>query len=189
MVHANSHPPKHVAGDLCLLFDQCFADEFSTRLLAGGEEPVYLPADQAHSCHRIIFRQDYFASALHEIAHWCVAGNERRRMVDYGYWYAPDGRDLQQQKAFEQVEVNPQALEWVLCQAAAYPFRPSADNLELAAGPSKEFCSALVQRAQYLCCAGLNPRAERMANALRRHYHGSNFYNPALYQLKYLYTQ
>src|SRR3546814_2809228 len=45
------------------------------------------------------------------VAHWCLAGAARRRQDDYGYWYAADGRDLEQQHLFEQVEVKPQALE------------------------------------------------------------------------------
>ncbi len=43
-------------------------------------------------------RTDFFASALHEISHWCVAGKARREQVDFGYWYCPDGRDAMTQK-------------------------------------------------------------------------------------------
>ena len=69
--------------------------------------PIYLPADAAHPRHRIIFARGFYASALHEpeIAHWCIAGEQRRLLelitTDYGYWYEPDGRDAITQAAFE----------------------------------------------------------------------------------------
>ena len=53
----------------------------------------------------------------------------RRKQVDYGYWYEPDGRDHVQQQAFEQVEVKPQALEWLMALACGVPFEVSCDNL------------------------------------------------------------
>ena len=71
-----------------------------------------------------------FASALHEISHWCVAGKARREQVDFGYWYCPDGRDAMTQSQFEDVEVKPQAFEWLFCVAAGFPFNVSCDNLE-----------------------------------------------------------
>ncbi len=53
----------------------------------------------------------FYASALHEIAHWCIAGENRCQQVDYGYWYEPNGRSEERQFEFEKVEVKPQALE------------------------------------------------------------------------------
>ena len=41
-----------------------------------------------------------------------------------------DGRDAQTQSQFEDVEVKPQALDWLFCVAAGYPFNVSCDNLE-----------------------------------------------------------
>ncbi|MEA7548766.1 elongation factor P hydroxylase, partial [Salmonella enterica subsp. enterica serovar Anatum] len=43
----------------------------------------------------------------YEISHWCIAGKARRELVDFGYWYCPDGRDAQTQSQFEDVEVKP----------------------------------------------------------------------------------
>ena len=80
------------AATLIELFDREFLATENTRLEGGGEEPVYLPADARCANHRIVFRHDYAASALHEVAHWCIAGSARRKLHDYGYWYAPDGR-------------------------------------------------------------------------------------------------
>lgn len=120
----------HNYQDLMVIFDQCFYDEFNTRLIKGDDEPVYLPADQHSDFHRIVFAHGFFASALHEISHWCVAGEARRKLVDFGYWYCPDGRDQQTQQQFEAVEVTPQAFEWMFSVAAGFPFNVSCDNLE-----------------------------------------------------------
>ena len=88
----------HDCQDLIRLFDECFLADLNTCLLGGYPEPEYLPADASHPHHRILFTRDYFRSALHEVAHWCVAGPERRLMPDFGYWYAPDGRTAEQQR-------------------------------------------------------------------------------------------
>ena len=109
---------NHQYHDLIRIFDGLFFKPFNTRLIRGADEPVYLPADQDCDVHRVVFAHGYFASALHEIAHWCVAGQARRLLEDYGYWYCPDGRDAAQQAEFEKTEVVPQALEWAFSVAA-----------------------------------------------------------------------
>lgn len=124
--------------DLERLFQQVFHN-FDTRLCGGGAEPVYLAGPPA----RIVYTRDYFRSALHEVAHWCVAGPERRQRDDYGYWYAPDGRDAAQQRLFEQVEIAPQALELIFCAACAHPFRVSVDNLDGGAADERAFAGAV----------------------------------------------
>lgn len=60
---------------------------------------------------------------MHELAHWCIAGPERRLLADYGYWYEPDGRTEQIQAEFEKVEVKPQAVEWILSASCGFPFK------------------------------------------------------------------
>lgn len=112
------------------VFAHCFSSTLNTLLEGGREEPVYLPARAPGDPHRLYYREDFFASALHEVAHWCIAGPERRRQVDFGYWYTPDGRSSAQQQAFEAVEYKPQALEWLFCQASGFRFRVSVDNLD-----------------------------------------------------------
>lgn len=112
------------------IFDGCFAIDFNTRLIKGDDEPIYLPADADAPYNRVVFAHGFYASALHEISHWCIAGAERRKLVDFGYWYCPDGRDAATQGQFEDVEVKPQALEWLFCAAAGFPFNVSCDNLE-----------------------------------------------------------
>jgi len=147
-------------------FDRLFSRSLNTRLLSGGEEPIYLPADDSVDYHRVVFSHDYVASALHEVAHWCVAGEARRKLEDYGYWYAPDGRSSEQQIEFETVEVKPQALEWILSVAAGLPFRVSADNLEADLGASETFKDAVY--AQVLCYLerGVNERVATLVDAL-----------------------
>lgn len=112
------------------IFEHCFSASYQTRLVKGEDEPIYLPADTDSPYHRIVFAHGFYASALHEISHWCIAGEARRQQVDYGYWYCPDGRDAQTQAEFEVVEIKPQAFDWLFCVAAGYPFNVSCDNLE-----------------------------------------------------------
>lgn len=161
-----------VSGDvsrLIELFADTFAASHRTRLVAGGDEPFYRPAGSDDGWHEIIFRHDYFQSALHEIAHWCVAGDARRRLPDYGYWYNPDGRSRAQQAQFEQVEARPQAVEWVLSAACGRPFRISVDNLDSAEPMDEQAFWRAVHREVQACLGGrLPPRATQFAQCLAR---------------------
>lgn len=148
------------------VFDRLFAEGLNTRLLPGGHEPIYLPADQRVGYHRVVFSHDYVASALHEVAHWCVAGEARRQQEDYGYWYAPDGRSVEQQAEFERVEVKPQALEWILSVSAGLPFRVSADNLEAELGASEPFKDAVFAQVMHYFEHGFNDRIEALVSTL-----------------------
>lgn len=125
----NSVPMTHNPDDLIMLFNDLFRENNRTILVRGSDEPEYLPAVEAGDVCQVIFAHGYFASALHEISHWCIAGAQRRTLRDYGYWYCPDGRSATQQQAFEQVEVKPQALEWLFSVAAQARFHISVDNL------------------------------------------------------------
>lgn len=100
----------------------------NTVLVRGEHEPEYFAATDHHPA-KIVFAHGFFASSLHEISHWCVAGKKRRQLNDFGYWYAPDGRSEQQQAAFEQVEIKPQAIECLLTLMCGKQFRVSQDNL------------------------------------------------------------
>lgn len=158
--------PEHASADLETLFQRCFLSSHHTRLEGGGTEPLYLPAGDGRPYHRIIYRGDYFASALHEIAHWCIAGPRRRQLVDYGYWYHPDNRGQTEQRAFESVEAKPQALEWVLSAAAGYPFRVSLDNLSDVQVDARRFKRNVVIQARNYCRRGLPPRAAQLVPVL-----------------------
>lgn len=135
-------PERTKLARLVQLFNQLFQHSYNTRLEYGGDEPLYLPACQHVPYHRILFARGFFNSALHEMAHWCIAGKERRLLEDYGYWYRPDGRTLAEQAEFEQVEAKPQALEWVFAHCCDSRFQVSVDNLSLqAAGQSINLAS------------------------------------------------
>ena len=156
------------ARDLERLFAACFLVDFRTLLEGGGTEPLYLPSDDpATRAHRVVYREDYFASALHEVAHWCLAGARRRGLEDYGYWYAEDGRTRDQQAEFERVEARPQALEWILSEACGFEFNLSADNLAAGLGPSPRFANAVEAQRREFLEKGLPTRAERFRTALR----------------------
>jgi len=155
---------------LCLLFNRLFLPSHATLLQGGGEEPIYLPATPGQPLHLIRFRHDYFASALHEVAHWCIAGPARRQQVDYGYWYCPDGRNADEQARFEQVEAAPQAVEWLLTLATGARFRLSLDNLNGALSSTRHrFAERVSMHAVRYREQGLPPRAERFARALADH--------------------
>lgn len=163
---------EHHFQQLIDLFDGCFAGEYNTRLIKGDDEPVYLPADAEAPYNRIIFAHGYYASAIHEISHWCIAGAERRKLVDFGYWYCPDGRDAATQSQFENVEVKPQALDWLFCMAAGFPFNVSCDNLEGDFEPDRIAFQRRVhaQVMRYLDEV-IPERPARFIRALREFYH------------------
>ncbi|WP_269749792.1 elongation factor P hydroxylase [Salinimonas marina] len=165
--HANQDPQVDI---LIRVFNSSFYERFNTRLVRGTDEPVYLPADTDCDYHRIVFAHGFFSSALHEVAHWCVAGQQRRLLEDYGYWYCPDGRNAQQQAAFEQVEIKPQAIEWAFTLAAGRKFRVSTDNLD-GAEPDREGFSRAVEQ-QLLCFlqSGFPARAGLFIEALQHRF-------------------
>ena len=153
------------------MFQQLFHPGFNTQLLGGAEEPIYIPAGLklnepgyagSEQYHRLYFRHDYLSSALHESAHWCIAGIQRREQLDFGYWYSPDGRTAAQQQLFEQAEVKPQALEWMFSVACGQRFRVSADNLASDQGASDQFTQAVVEQAQSWCAGNELPERGRL---------------------------
>lgn len=185
MIIFSSRQTSHSSQLVETVFQDLFAISHNTQLIGGAAEPVYWPAgfagdDNRADINRLYYRQDYFASALHEVAHWCIAGEKRRRQVDFGYWYVPDGRTIAQQTAFQQVEVAPQALEWIFSVAADYRFRISPDNL-LATDvvDNTVFAAAVREKALHWCACGLPERAARLATALADLYGIADPFNPA----------
>lgn len=110
------------------IFAQTNMNGAPTILVRGDGEPEYFASRDGNPA-RIEFAHGFFASALHEISHWCVAGKKRRQLDDFGYWYVADGRDEATQKLFEQVEIKPQAIECLLNLALGRYFYVSQDNL------------------------------------------------------------
>ena len=156
----------YASGELERLFRATFFDSHHTVLVGGASEPVYLPGHP----HQICYSHDYFRSALHEIAHWCVAGAARRQQEDYGYWYAPDGRSADQQAEFAQAEVYPQALEALFCAACGHDFRVSLDNLNGDGGDEVAFALKVKAKAERLLAEGLAERPARWCEVLKAAY-------------------
>lgn len=167
----NSVPMNHSPNDLIMLFNDLFRESFRTVLVRGGSEPEYRPASEPGNPAQIVFAHGYYASALHEISHWCIAGERRRTLYDYGYWYCPDGRSPAQQKAFEQVEVKPQAVEWLFSVAAGARFHISVDNLS-GGGACNEhgFRRNVLAQAETYLREGLPERAQRFFDTLKLFY-------------------
>lgn len=96
-------------------------------IVGGGEEPFY-EAPKGNAKGRLIFRESFPRSLLHELSHYCLAGKKRRELDDFGYWYAPSGRAEDEQIQFEEAEARPQGLEKRMCEIVGLKFSPSFDN-------------------------------------------------------------
>ena len=111
------------------LFNSTFEKKYRVRLIGGAAEPIYLPPVEKQS-GAICFREDFVSSALHEVAHWCIAGRDRRKMVDFGYEYISPPRDEIAQKIFLQAETRVQGLERLFSEISGVSFSASLDNLD-----------------------------------------------------------
>ncbi|MEM7000462.1 MAG: elongation factor P hydroxylase [Pseudomonadota bacterium] len=116
--------PSHLA--VATTFETCFPD---VKMCAGASEPLYEPP-QGIQPARLHYREDFAASALHEAAHWCIAGTERRQQEDFGYVYLALPRTPAQQTQFFAAEARTQCLEALFAAVSGIKFQPSADNLE-----------------------------------------------------------
>lgn len=156
---------ERLAETLVAIFDDLFEESLGTVLRGGANEPFYEPGSPA----TVRFRYNYPRSALHEISHWCLAGTLRRRLPDYGYWYAPEGRNQAQQAAFFAVEVKPQAIESLFCEALSIPFDVSIDNLN--SPPASEqivtFRQRVIAQSTQFHCRGLPYRAKKFLTRLQ----------------------
>ena len=160
----------HQYQDLITLFNDCFLATYNTQLVKGTDEPLYLPADEKSPHNTLIFAHGFFASALHECSHWLIAGEARRKMVDFGYWYVPDGRSSAEQELFQTVEVKPQAMEWILATAADFRFRVSIDNLNGKEADTVAFKQAVHTQVKTYCEKGLPARAKAFRQSLCQFY-------------------
>lgn len=153
------------ASCVCEVFHSCFAAPYRTKLIGGAGEPLYQPAVNDGDWHVIYFREDFPSSALHEISHWSIAGKARRQLLDFGYWYE-DERDADKQKAFEDLEIKPQALEWIFSRASGIEFRVSADNFNESIVALDRLRQEVRLGAVAWLQAGLPTRAQRFVEAL-----------------------
>lgn len=155
-----------LSNEIIHVFNNVFSVSEGAVLSGGAAEPFYEPGHPA----TIYFREDFERSALHEVAHWCVAGRYRRQLPDYGYWYRADGRDCSRQAAFYAVETHPQAIEQLFCEALDLPFKVSLDNLSVVLDdPSvTRFAEAVSAQASAFRLTGLPQRAAVFRDALRQ---------------------
>jgi len=171
------------------LFDRIFLDAENTQLIGDADEPLYIPSSSRAVPHQLIFRENFLSSALHEIAHWCIAGKQRRLQQDFGYWYQPDGRTVDEQARFESMEVKPQALEWIFSNACGQKFTPSADNLNASDDIADDtgFKQVLVKQARQWCESQQLPsRGKIFIDALSKEFNTADPYNLEYYQFSYL---
>ena len=148
-------------------FNQLFRRTHDTCMLGGAAEPLYLPATSTQPA-RLYYREDFAASALHEAAHWCIAGHRRRQRVDFGYGYSPPPRNPIAQQRFFALEVRPQALEWLFADTAGVRFRPSADNLGADLEDFKRRLQSALPEVRRWCEQSQDGRARDFLAALAR---------------------
>lgn len=172
-----------VADHIIDIFSAAFFSRYRTLLKGGGSEPTYAPACYGEPAV-ITFREDFAASALHEVAHWCIAGAHRRSLPDYGYWYEAE-RDECSEARFMAAEASPQALEWIFSMAAARPFRISADNPHAPEDARNRLRGRVQSEARHWLARGLPQRAMTFAVGLGHasgmnatFFNAENFVNP-----------
>lgn len=114
--------------NLCQHLIDVFARVFPSLTVQGGADEPFYVAPKSNVNATIHFRSNYPRSLLHEVSHYCLAGNRRRNIDDFGFWYAPCGRTADEQRQFELVEARPQGLEKAMCDIIGIEFSPSLDD-------------------------------------------------------------
>ncbi len=147
------------------LLNNQYLGQYNTCIVGGFDEPFY-QASQSGQMAQIQFSHDYIRSALHELAHWCVAGDQRRKQDDYGYWYAADGRNQQQQDEFYKVEIKPQAIEWAFSIVLGIAFEASVDNLATQVEGVDEFNNNLKKQFSKYATNGFPKRTQEILSLL-----------------------
>lgn len=147
------------------ILNKQYLHRYGTILTGEHKEPFYRAPSNGRAAE-IQFKRDYIRSAMHELAHWCLAGKERRLLDDFGYWYLEDGRTQTQQEAFFKVEVRPQAIEWAFATVCGAPFEVSVDNLENHVSGSLKFQDMVHQQISEYLNSGYPRRAQEILHLL-----------------------
>lgn len=126
-------------------------------------EPLYTPDPPT-----LHFMRGSIPSLLHEFAHWCIAGEKRRKLQDYGYWYEPANRHLSDQSRFQEAEVYPQAVECLLSVSVGREFVASFDNFSISPQQRYDFAVAVGTKLQDLARRDISPRIDQLIRALAR---------------------
>lgn len=163
-----SRQPKREATDVAsfvAIINAKVLTRWNTLLRGHFPEPFYAPATLSDPAE-IQFRGESIRSAMHELAHWCVAGEERRKCADYGYWYRPDGRDAAEQEEFFSLEVKPQAIEKAFAEACGVEFTVSCDNLNGAQLDPSDFSRAVDAQLHVYRQTGFPQRTQQILQVL-----------------------
>lgn len=147
------------------LLNDGYLAQYNTKIVGGFDEPFY-KASIDNQLSEIQFSHDYIRSALHELSHWCVAGVDRRKLDDFGYWYAQDGRNQQQQDEFFKLEVKPQTIEWAFSIVCGVKFEASVDNLNNSVEGVEEFKENLSIKMQGYLLNGFSKRVSEIIDLL-----------------------
>ena len=153
--------------EIAACFNRVFYPAYGTQMRGGAEEPLYVPAADGEPA-RVYYREDFAASALHEAAHWCIAGRQRRALADFGYSYQPPPRSEAAQQRFFALELRTQALESLFAAAAGVPFQPSADNLQADLSGFIEQLRVAQPEVSCWVRGSADPRARQFIHALER---------------------
>ncbi|MGB1262879.1 MAG: elongation factor P hydroxylase [Cognaticolwellia sp.] len=151
------------------LFEKVFPN---ISVIGGAEEPLYI-APSVNTNAKIYFRSNYPRSLLHEISHYCLAGERRRNLDDFGFWYSPCGRTREEQTRFELVEARPQGLEKVMCEIVGIPFSASFDDFS--SGTSSDIFLCNIEEAYLEMGENPPPTAKKALLALRHFSEKRNF--------------
>jgi elongation factor P hydroxylase len=114
--------------EYCQQLINALSDILPDLIIQGDAEEPFYEAPHATKPAILYFRSNYPRSLLHELSHYCLAGDRRRALDDFGYWYAPCGRSAEEQQRFEVVEARPQGLEKAMCDIVGLKFSPSLDD-------------------------------------------------------------
>ncbi|WP_077926109.1 elongation factor P hydroxylase, partial [Wohlfahrtiimonas larvae] len=128
--------------ELCGALIEILAKALPDLTIEGGADEPFYKAPKDGQKAVLYFRDNYPRSLLHELSHYCLAGDRRRKLDDFGYWYFPCGRTTEEQIQFEKVEARPQGLEKAMCKAIGIKFSPSLDDFS-GRPPATEFLDNL----------------------------------------------
>lgn len=154
--------------EYCHNLIRVFANILPDLIIKGDAEEPFYKAPQVDSHAILYFRSNYPRSLLHEIAHYCLAGDRRRGVDDFGYWYTPCGRTAEEQRRFEVVEARPQGLEKAMCEIVGLKFSPSLDDFS-GRPPSESFLQHLAL-AYHEMLTSPPPTARNVLSGLRNHW-------------------
>ncbi|EGR2739665.1 elongation factor P hydroxylase [Vibrio parahaemolyticus] len=154
--------------EYCRNLINAFSDIFPNLTIKGDAEEPFYEAPRANTNAVLYFRSNYPRSLLHEISHYCLAGDRRRSLDDFGYWYTPCGRTADEQQRFEVVEARPQGLEKAICEIVGIKFSPSLDDFS-GRPPSESFLQHLELAYQEMLLSP-PPTADKVLAGLKKYW-------------------